>query len=48
MFVAMVRSGMKLALIPFTVADLGFLEGDFGNPGERSERAMMGSGFTGE
>ena len=33
-----------------TVADLGFFleKGDFGNPGERSERALRGSGLTGE
>ena len=31
------------------LADLGFLEGgDFGNPSERSERALRGSGLTGE
>jgi len=31
-------------------ADLGFLEGggDFGNPSERSKRALRGSGLTGE
>ena len=37
-------SGLRIAL-----ADLGFLEaGDFGNPSERSERALRGSGLTGE
>ena len=32
------------------LADVGFLEGggDFGNPSDRSERALRGSGFTGE
>jgi len=34
---------------PSPVADLGFLEGgDFGNLSERSERALRGSGRTGE
>ena len=34
-----------------TLADLGFLEGvtgDFGNPSERSERALRGSGLIRE
>ena len=31
------------------LADLGFLEvGDYGNPNGRSERALRGSGLTGE
>jgi len=32
------------------LADLGFLEGggDFGNPSERSARALRGSGLTAE
>jgi len=31
------------------LADLGFLEGgEFGNPSERSKRALSGSGLTGE
>ena len=31
------------------LADLGFLRGDdFGNPSERSERTLMGSGLTAE
>jgi len=32
-----------------TLADLGFFTGgDFGNPSELSERALRGSGLTGE
>jgi len=37
------------AFSTYTLADLGFLEGgDFGNPSERSDRALRGSGLTGE
>jgi len=32
----------------YTLADLGFLKGVTGNPSERSERALRGSGLTGE
>jgi len=40
---------MHVYINTIAVADLGFLEGgDFGNPSERSERALRGSGLTGE
>jgi len=40
----------QLLVTVVTLADLGFLEGcgDFGNPNERSERALRGSGLTAE
>jgi len=39
-----------LTVVTFvSLADLGFFKGgDFGNPSKRSERALRGSGLTGE
>jgi len=46
-------AGPSLAALRYVthglLADIGFLEGgDFGNPNERSKRALRGSGLTGE
>ena len=48
--VALALTPLVVVVVAYCMADLGCLEegGDFGNPSERTERALRGSGLTGE